>query len=415
MFQVAQKEIKLFFGDKKAMMLAFLLPIALITLFTFMFGGATKNNDMSPFTILVCDEAKTKNSEQLIADIDSLPSLKVEIFEKEEAIGEVKKGDELAALIIYDNYETLIEENKNGFELYLDNTRPTECEILQGVLMSVLVRSGGKAMIKNKVIEKIAEDFSPEDSVNTEAIETFIDEMMSSSAETSQDKSEKTTMDSMMEDMVKITTVQTNEEVSPALVHSVSGTAVMMLLFSVAGMGASLLEEKEKGTLKRLLTSPLSPSHILFGKLAAAVFISLLQLIAMFVFAQVVFGLDLFFNLPALLITLTLTAFTCGSFGIFIASISTSRKHVEGLSTIVVLLMSAIGGSMVPSFVMPEFMQKLGVISVNYWSIQSVYDIYLREFSWGTFAIKSGVLFTFGSVLLMVSLPFYRKNILKIT
>lgn len=415
MFQITKKELKLFFNDKKALMLSFLLPMALITLFVFTFGGTGSNRDMSPMTILIADESQTKNSEQLMADIDSLPALKVEKMEKAEAIEEVKKGDELATLIIYRDYEKLLEEKQAGFELILDNTRPTESEILQGVLMSVLFRSAGKSMIKTKVIDKITKDFAPEDSVNTAAIETFIDEMMSTSANTSEKDAEKNSMDSQMEGMVKLTPVQTNEEVNPALVHSVAGTAVMMLLFSVAAMGASLLDEKEKGTLKRLLYSPINPLHILLGKLLSSVIISLMQLLAMFTFAHLVFGLDIFFNLPALLITLTLTSFTCGCFGIFIASVSTSRKQVEGMSTLIVMVMSAIGGSMVPSFIMPEFMQKLGVLSVNYWSIQSVYDIYLRDFTVAAFAIKSAVLFGIGLILLMISILFYKRNILKLT
>ena len=48
------------------------------------------------------------------------------------------------------------------------------------------------------------------------------------------------------------------------LVQSVAGTSVMMLLFSVAGIGGSLLDEKQDGMLKKLLCSPISPNHILF-------------------------------------------------------------------------------------------------------------------------------------------------------
>ena len=42
------------------------------------------------------------------------------------------------------------------------------------------------------------------------------------------------------------------------------------------------------------------------------------------------------------------TAFACASFGIFIASIAKTRKQVESYSTLIILVMSAIGGSMVP-------------------------------------------------------------------
>jgi len=40
--------------------------------------------------------------------------------------------------------------------------------------------------------------------------------------------------------------------------------------------------------------------------------------------------------------------------------------------------MSCIGGSMIPLFAMPLFMQKISVFSVNYWGVQGFYDIFWR-------------------------------------
>ena len=64
------------------------------------------------------------------------------------------------------------------------------------------------------------------------------------------------------------------------------------------------------------------------------------------------------------------TAFAVSSFGIFLVAIAKSRQQLSGLSTIVIMAMSAIGGSMVPLFIMPAIMQKIAVVSVNYWGIQ---------------------------------------------
>ena len=66
------------------------------------------------------------------------------------------------------------------------------------------------------------------------------------------------------------------------LIQAVAGTAILMLLFSVAGIGTSILEEKENGTINRLLFSPLSLKTILFSKMLFAFLISILQLSVMF-------------------------------------------------------------------------------------------------------------------------------------
>lgn len=51
------------------------------------------------------------------------------------------------------------------------------------------------------------------------------------------------------------------------LIQAVAGTAILILLFSVAGVGTNILEEKENGTINRLLYSPLKGSRILYSKM----------------------------------------------------------------------------------------------------------------------------------------------------
>jgi ABC-type transport system involved in cytochrome c biogenesis permease component len=200
------------------------------------------------------------------------------------------------------------------------------------------------------------------------------------------------------------------------LVHSVAGTSVMMLLFSVAGIGGSLLDEKQDGMLKKLLCSPIPPNHILFGKLVFANIISIIQLIIMFVYAWLIFGLDIMHHLPSLVLMIFTIAFACSGFGVVLASFAKTRQQVQGFSTIIVLVMSGIGGSMIPIFAMPEIMQKFAVVSVNYWGIQGIYDIFwkLVPLTDITFLSRVFVLLCIGTFLDFVAVLMFRRNILKI-
>lgn len=203
---------------------------------------------------------------------------------------------------------------------------------------------------------------------------------------------------------------------SDGLVQVVAGTSVMMLLFSVAAIGGSLLDEKQEGMLKKLLCSPIWPVHILFGKLVYAVIISVMQLTIMFGFAWLVFGLDILNHLPSLVLMIFVTAFTCSAFGILLASVAKSRQQVQALSTIIVLVMSGIGGSMVPVFIMPEIMQKVAVFTVNYWAIKGFNDIFIRllQATDLKFLITVSVLLSIGICLNVIALQMFKKNILKI-
>ncbi len=200
------------------------------------------------------------------------------------------------------------------------------------------------------------------------------------------------------------------------LVHVVAGTSVLMLLFSVAGIGGSLLDEKQEGMLKKLLCSPLHSNHILYGKMVFANIISIAQLIIIFTYAWLTLGLEIMHHLPSLALMILGTAYACSSFGIVLASFAKSRQQVQGFSTLIVLVMSAIGGSMIPIFVMPEIMQKVAVVSVNYWGIQGFNDIFLRSLPLTdiTFLSKVFVLIGIGTFLNFIALLMFKKNILKI-
>jgi len=78
--------------------------------------------------------------------------------------------------------------------------------------------------------------------------------------------------------------------------------------------------------------------------------------------------------------------------------------------------MSALGGSMIPIFVMPELMQKIAVFTVNYWGIQGIYDIFMRLLPIAniTFMSRVFVLIGIGTSLNFIALLMFKKNILKI-
>jgi len=200
-----------------------------------------------------------------------------------------------------------------------------------------------------------------------------------------------------------------------SLVHSVAGISVMMLLFSVAGIGGSLLDEKQEGVLKKLLCSPIPPDYILLGKLVFAIIISIIQLSIMFIYAWLIFGLDIMHHLPSLILIILTMAFACSGLGIVLAAFAKTRQQVQGLSSIIVLIMSGIGGSMIPLFVMPEIIQKIAVFTVNYWGIQGIYDIFwkLVPLTDITFLSRVFVLLCIGSFLNFIALLMFRRNILK--
>ena len=67
------------------------------------------------------------------------------------------------------------------------------------------------------------------------------------------------------------------------------------------------------------------------------------------------------------------------AFGLVLATIARTRAQLSGISTIVILTMSALGGSMFPRFLMSETMQTFGLLTFNAWALDGYLKVFWRE------------------------------------
>ena len=404
MWKLAKKDLKIFFTDKKALFLALLLPIGLITLFALAFGGVAGGDEEenNPIVVLYSDEDNTADSKHIILGLDSIPGIELIAETKENAITQIKKGDRIANIIIYKGFEDSLNAGKNiPVEMQFDKSREMEVSILQNLVYGRISSVKGEKDA-DKGIDRVMENMFPNlPQPMQDSIKKNIQRGMEEENES--------------ENLITMTSLVGDEESNWGLIQAVAGVAIMMLLFSVSAIGQSMLEEKENGVLKKLLQSPVKPFEIMMSKMLTATIISVFQLAVMFLFSWLAFGLDIFINLPALIIMILFTAFACSSFGVLLSAIVTTKKQADSLGTIIILFMSAVGGSMIPLYIMPTFMQDAAVISVNYWSIQGFYDIFWRKT--GIYSIVENILVLGGIsvIVLLISGYFFRRNILKLT
>jgi ABC-2 type transport system permease protein len=175
---------------------------------------------------------------------------------------------------------------------------------------------------------------------------------------------------------------------------------VMFLLFSCAGAGGALLDEEESGTLGRLLSGKVGMRGVLLGKWVFLALLGMAQLTVMFAWGALAFHLPLVAHLPGFIVMTALTAGAAAGFGLVLATMSRSRQQLAGISTILILAMSAVGGSMFPRFLMSETMQKIGLITFNAWALDGYLKVFWREAPltalWPQAAVLLGLTVVFG-------------------
>lgn len=181
---------------------------------------------------------------------------------------------------------------------------------------------------------------------------------------------------------------------NPVVAMYAAGIAVMFLLFSATGSAGSLLEEEETQTLERLLASRLGMSHVLIGKWLQLTLVGGLQVIVMFAWAQLAFNLDVLRRWDGFLLMTVTTAAAAAALALMLAAACRTRAQLNAVSVILVLTMSALGGSMVPRYLMSESMQEFGKLTFNAWAIDGYTKLFWRDLPtaelWPELAVMAG-------------------------
>ena len=111
---------------------------------------------------------------------------------------------------------------------------------------------------------------------------------------------------------------------------------------------------------------------------------------------------------PALLVVSVPLALAATGLGMAIAGFARSETQGSGLAVVLVLASAALGGAMVPSFIMPELMQAIGRITPHAWAIQGYQDVLVRGQGVSGIWLESGVLLAFAAVFTAVGIWRFR-------
>jgi ABC-2 type transport system permease protein len=89
-------------------------------------------------------------------------------------------------------------------------------------------------------------------------------------------------------------------------------------------------------------------------------------------------------------------------FMMLIAGMGRTEETASGAAWSVLMPLSLLGGAMVPSFVMPHWMQSIGVISPMRWAILAIEGGIWRNFSLGEMVMPCAILISVGIICFAV-------------
>jgi len=179
------------------------------------------------------------------------------------------------------------------------------------------------------------------------------------------------------------------------------------LLGCTAAFGLSLVVERNRGTLPRLLAAPITRTQILAGKAGACFATSLLLGVALFAVSWIAFGVRP--DSPGLL-ALALLSVSIAFVGImmFLAVWGRTEQAASSIIWTVLLGMSMLGGGMVPRFFMPASLQQLSNLSPVRWAILAMDGAVWRDFTLAEMVRPCGILFAIGLSCFVVGVARFR-------
>jgi ABC-2 type transport system permease protein len=169
--------------------------------------------------------------------------------------------------------------------------------------------------------------------------------------------------------------------------------SAIFLLFGAVHGALTLLDERDSGIARRLMISRGALAPLVAGKFLFLTAQGTAQAILIYLVARVLYGAAVAaVNITPWLAACLLCAAAASGLALFVCALCRTRKQAETLTTFVVLLVSAAGGSMVPRYLMPPWFRDLGWITPNAWMIEALNRSVLPGAGAADLALPLGVL-----------------------
>ncbi len=386
--------------DRAGQMLSFVVPVAFFTIFGLVFGSQNRGGTQRVH-VAVVDESHTAVSDRLVKALQREKGLVV-LTRARAAAGDTtrvpidrRRAEELVrggtvpvAIVLPAGIDTSLARSGPGggggpaIELLSDPSDPVAPQVVGGLLQK-LVMTATPDLFMTRGLGQFERYTGPLTPRQRQGIDRWLP-LLKARAERDTGAGTGTTSDNGSAGLsgivqVEVKPVLGRKEDTSFISYYAAGIVVMFLLFTASAVAGTLLDEVDSGTLDRVLSSRVGMTGLLAGKWTYLTLLGVAQVVVMFVYAMLVFHLDLLHHLPGFAVMTILMAGTTSAFGLFLASLCRSRAQLGGVSLLLILAMSAVGGSMFPRFLMTPTMQKLGFLTFNGWALDGYIKVFWRN------------------------------------
>lgn len=414
---IAIKEMKVVWLDREALLLLFAMPMFFILVMSLALQGVFEaGTGTRPIEVLVVNEDGGLLTEHAIADLKGIEGLTLieaadgAPLSRETADGMILRGEHSLALVFGAGFSERINRGPQS------PVQPPTVYLISDPAAHIPVLNSLKAIVQSVVERRVLLASIPlflQQAVETSLSSIPIDRQAFR-------RQMEQPFESILEKVDAADVAHSGvafENVFPkgapaqkrpsAAEQNVPAYTIFGVFFIVLTLSAGIQREKQEGTFQRILAAPLTKSALLIGKLLPYYFLNLIQIGLMFSVASLLFDMS-FHNLTALILVSLSLAAAANGLGLLTAALGKTESQVNSLSILFAITLAALGGMMVPAFLMPGFMQTLARFTPHAWALSGYHDVMIRGLGLIEVLPETGALMGFAALFFSVALWRFR-------
>jgi ABC-2 type transport system permease protein len=394
---IAWKDTLVRFASRGEWVFFLVLPVVFTLVLNFASGSAFGSGD-SRIPVLVVDQDGGELAGDLIAALDASATVRVKETDLATAEQQFKDREAPAMLVIpagLDAARSRGEEVELQFTAAAGNSDAIAAQqAVQAALGAV-----GRSLQVAGIVTAAAADIRP-----------FADEA-ARAAYYADAKSAAQEQFAAQPEWIAVT--KPGGETAPAATwspqaQSSAGQLITWVFIPLLGISGMFAYEREQGTLRRLISAPVSKAAALLGTVAGQFATALVQMLLLAAVGTVVFGLPWWSHPAATLILFAAFGLAAVAFGTMLGTFVKTERQASGLSLALGMSMALLGGCWYPRELFPEVVQKITLALPTTWSMIGMNDILLRGADWTGVLPVAGALCAFAAVFMAIGVMRFR-------
>jgi ABC-2 type transport system permease protein len=182
------------------------------------------------------------------------------------------------------------------------------------------------------------------------------------------------------------------------------GFTLMFMMFMGLGAAGGFIDEREEGTLARLLTTPTTRTELVAGKVAGIYLTVLFEAVIMVGMGAFLFRVPWGDDPLGVVLILTTFGLATTGLGVMISTLARTRGQVSALTAVLATALSMLGGSYWPLDIVGPMMRTIALLTPTGWAMTGLTNIVVRSQGPVQAVLPSAVLLGMAALFLAVGI-----------